>query len=183
MMALWWHQHEHDSPLRQKVVKLSGFVLFCFFDIWYSILSSKIDSSDLIQKFHLLWSFRWRLPSFSTLDEWLAMTTGNTATRCNCRVASLFFFLGDFKPGITRNSSQMWDDWYCPSSLFMARGSWSCFTTSRSQSCKCYLYERVRWYYHFDDNNKLNICWPCIQGIISIGACMVGATMYLKESI
>ncbi len=36
----------------------------------------------LIQIFHLLWTFRWRLPSFSTVDEWLAMRTGN-ATRCS----------------------------------------------------------------------------------------------------
>ncbi len=43
----------------------------------------------LIQKFHLLWTFRWRLPSFSTLDEWLAMRTGNTARCSNSWVASI----------------------------------------------------------------------------------------------
>ncbi len=44
----------------------------------------------LIQKFHLLWTFRWRLPSFSTLDEWLVMRTGNTARCSSSWVARLF---------------------------------------------------------------------------------------------
>ena len=74
--------------------------------------------------FHLLWMLQWRFPSFSTLDEWLAMITGYAATCCNGSIARLVPppLMGFWSMGHQKLITKMWVTsycWYCPSSLFM----------------------------------------------------------------
>ncbi len=65
--------------------------------------------------------FWWRLPTLSTLDEWLA-TAAPLLLDVMVKMPNCFPSWWCFNPGVTRKSSKMWVNWYCPSSLFMVNG-------------------------------------------------------------
>ena len=48
------------------------------------------------KKFHVLCTFQRRLPSLSTLDEWLALVSGDATIRSNSKVAScILVYIGE----------------------------------------------------------------------------------------
>ena len=77
-----------------------------------------ITLKDKQDKIHLLCTFRRKLPSLSTLDERLPLTSGDAAfvAIAGLPVSWPIVYLN---PVGTRNLSKMWVNWYCPLSLFI----------------------------------------------------------------
>ena len=81
----------------------------CVLPIWYLVIKSRvlyIWSNNL----HLLCTFQRRLPSFSTLDEWLALISSDAAFRSNSWVARLFpnrWFWSRWNQKLIKNVSEL----------------------------------------------------------------------------
>ena len=117
-------------------------------------------------KFHLLCTFQRRLPSLSTLDEWLAIVSGDATICSNSKVARLLSNRWPWSRWYQK-LIKMWVKWYCPSSLFIYSlapplSDFYCLfskTVFRSQTrlVLCFIYLHCQRVYPFTLSKSLSI--------------------------